>query len=372
MAVGCAQGAGHCVERSGAGSPAAYDAIIAKHARANGVPESLVRRIIVRESRYNPTARNGGHYGMMQIKPATAKSMGYQGDAAGLFDADTNLAYGVRYLAGAYKVAGGNEDRAVGLYARGYYYDAKRKGLLAAVGLGRDGKFTPASSTPPSTNSFELASADPSAKIRQLEVVTRNAPAQAATNAVPLPPARDGAAATAPQPAPKAAFALFGRAAPAQPSEPAPIVVATASSAIVPLPPVRGVAPVAARSPAVAPAALRPSLGAPAQAGQAVASADLAVPLPPSRDAVAKPLPSREATMVAVAKPRVIAATADPVLASAGPVMPIRPRAPAAPQPPASPSLAYASAQSPALEGVPLPSTRDVTGSIGGRRTTAP
>jgi hypothetical protein len=71
--------------------------------------------------------------GLMQIKTATARSLGYSGSPAGLLDADTNLTYAVRYLAGAYKVANGDHSRAVGFYARGYYYDAKRKGILPAL-----------------------------------------------------------------------------------------------------------------------------------------------------------------------------------------------------------------------------------------------
>jgi soluble lytic murein transglycosylase-like protein len=55
-----------------------------------------------------------------------------------LFDAETNLKYAVKYLRGAWLVAGGNEDRADRLYQRGYYYDAKRKGLLDETGLGID------------------------------------------------------------------------------------------------------------------------------------------------------------------------------------------------------------------------------------------
>jgi soluble lytic murein transglycosylase-like protein len=107
-----------------------YDALIAKHASANGVPEALVRRVIVRESRYNAGAvGRGGAMGLMQIKHATARGVGYTGGAAGLLDADTNLAYGVRYLAGAYRAAGGNADRAVSYYAGGYYHHAKRRGL---------------------------------------------------------------------------------------------------------------------------------------------------------------------------------------------------------------------------------------------------
>jgi soluble lytic murein transglycosylase-like protein len=106
------------------------DALIAKHAAANNVPEKLVRRIIHRESRGNPRAVSKGNYGLMQIRLGTARAMGYRGGARGLLDADTNMTYAVKYLAGAYRAAGGNPDRAVRYYAAGYYYAAKRKGLL--------------------------------------------------------------------------------------------------------------------------------------------------------------------------------------------------------------------------------------------------
>ena len=66
---------------------------------------------------------------MMQIKLGTARAMGYGGTAAGLLDADTNMTYAVKYLAGAYRVAGGNHSRAVHYYAAGYYYAAKQKGM---------------------------------------------------------------------------------------------------------------------------------------------------------------------------------------------------------------------------------------------------
>lgn len=107
------------------------EALIAKHAAANNVPEDLVRRVIKRESGGNPRAVSKGNYGLMQIKLATARGLGYRGNAAGLLDADTNMTYAVKYLAGAYRVAGGNHARAVHYYAAGYYYAAKRKGLTA-------------------------------------------------------------------------------------------------------------------------------------------------------------------------------------------------------------------------------------------------
>ena len=59
--------------------------------------------------------------------------MGYTGSAAGLLDADTNMTYAVKYLAGAYRVAGGNTNLAVHYYAAGYYYAAKAKHLARTV-----------------------------------------------------------------------------------------------------------------------------------------------------------------------------------------------------------------------------------------------
>jgi soluble lytic murein transglycosylase-like protein len=99
----------------------ALDGMIARHAAANGLPVELVHRVVIRESRYNPRARNGGNLGLMQIKHATARGVGYAGPASGLMDAETNLTYAVRYLAGAYRAAGGNASRAVALYASGYH-----------------------------------------------------------------------------------------------------------------------------------------------------------------------------------------------------------------------------------------------------------
>lgn len=94
-----------------------------------------MRRVVKRESNFDPSARNRIYWGLMQIRHDTARTMGYRGSAAGLLDAETNLKYAVKYLRGAYLTAGGNEDRAVRFYARGYYYDAKRKGILRETGL---------------------------------------------------------------------------------------------------------------------------------------------------------------------------------------------------------------------------------------------
>jgi soluble lytic murein transglycosylase-like protein len=108
----------------------ALHARIAHYARIYEIPESLIHRSIRRESNYNPSARHGPYWGLMQIRHDTARHMGYDGPASGLLDADTNLAFAVPYLANAYKVSGGNEARAIKLYAGGYYYEAKRKHML--------------------------------------------------------------------------------------------------------------------------------------------------------------------------------------------------------------------------------------------------
>lgn len=117
------------------GETAELRILINKWADHYGVPRSLFHRVIQRESDYNPAARNGPYYGLMQILPQTARTMGYQGADAGLLDAETNLQYAGRYLRGAWLVSGGDEAEAVGWYARGYYYEAKRQGLLVETGL---------------------------------------------------------------------------------------------------------------------------------------------------------------------------------------------------------------------------------------------
>jgi soluble lytic murein transglycosylase-like protein len=105
------------------------DGLIAKYSSEYGVPQTLIRRMIRRESGGNPRAIYRGNYGLMQIKLGTARSLGYQGGVRGLLDADTNMRYAVKYLAGAWRLASGSEARAVHHYAAGYYYAAKRRGM---------------------------------------------------------------------------------------------------------------------------------------------------------------------------------------------------------------------------------------------------
>jgi soluble lytic murein transglycosylase-like protein len=127
-----------CAER------AEYDGLIARHAQANAVPEALVHRMIRRESGYRrDLVGRGGTIGLMQIKLATARSLGYQGSAEGLRDPDTNLTYGVKYLAGAYRAANGDHAKTVAYYSGGYYEVAKRQRLEHAGHPGAAAAETP-------------------------------------------------------------------------------------------------------------------------------------------------------------------------------------------------------------------------------------
>ncbi|MFD2252015.1 soluble lytic murein transglycosylase-like protein [Pseudochelatococcus lubricantis] len=98
-----------------------YRALIAKHAAANGVPFALGDAVVRVESRYQPRVSNGGAVGLMQIKPATARGMGYRGGAGGLMEPETNLMYGMKYLGQAYRLAGGDTCGTVMRYQSGHY-----------------------------------------------------------------------------------------------------------------------------------------------------------------------------------------------------------------------------------------------------------
>jgi len=100
--------------------------LINKYADLYEVPRPLVHRIVIRESTHNPRAINKPYYGLMQILPATARSMGFQGRAKDLLDAETNLKYSVKYLRGAWLVSDGSYDNAVKWYSRGYYYEDRK------------------------------------------------------------------------------------------------------------------------------------------------------------------------------------------------------------------------------------------------------
>jgi soluble lytic murein transglycosylase-like protein len=104
-------------------APAGSDnlrSLVRRHAEANGVPFAIADAVVRVESRYNPRASNRGNYGLMQIRLQTARGVGYGGDASGLLNADTNARYGMKYLAQAYRMAGGDTCRTIMKYQSGH------------------------------------------------------------------------------------------------------------------------------------------------------------------------------------------------------------------------------------------------------------
>jgi len=74
---------------------AQWQALVTKHAKAHGVPAALVRAVIRVESCFDPRAVSRvGARGLMQLMPETAAELGVRN----CFDADQNIAGGVRYL----------------------------------------------------------------------------------------------------------------------------------------------------------------------------------------------------------------------------------------------------------------------------------
>ncbi len=109
--------------------------LVQRYAAKHQIPEALLHRVIQRESDYRPRARNGPYWGLMQVLPQTARTMGFRSSPEDLLDPEVNLTYAGRYLRGAWKVADGDIDRAVMWYARGYYYEARDRCMLVATGL---------------------------------------------------------------------------------------------------------------------------------------------------------------------------------------------------------------------------------------------
>ncbi len=98
---------------------AAFHALIARHAGAHGIPVPLGEAVVRIESRYNARIIHAGNYGLMQIRLQTARGVGYAGPPAGLLDPETNLHFGMKYLAIGYREAKGDTCLALMRYQSG-------------------------------------------------------------------------------------------------------------------------------------------------------------------------------------------------------------------------------------------------------------
>jgi soluble lytic murein transglycosylase-like protein len=98
-----------------------YSAIIVKYAKQYGVPVDLAHAVVEVESNFNPKARGrAGEVGLMQIKPATARMMGYKGNVKNLYKPETNIEFGMKYLAAAHELGGGKTCGTILKYNAGH------------------------------------------------------------------------------------------------------------------------------------------------------------------------------------------------------------------------------------------------------------
>jgi len=95
-------------------------ALVTAKALKHGVPVALAHAVVRIESNYNPRAVGGRALGLMQIKYATARGIGFNGSAEELMQPATNLEWGMRYLAGAHKLARGDVCGTVMRYQSGH------------------------------------------------------------------------------------------------------------------------------------------------------------------------------------------------------------------------------------------------------------
>ena len=117
---------------------------IEQQARENALPVALANAVIRIESNYNSRIVHAGNYGLLQIRLATARSVGFGGSAAELLDPDVNLRYGLKYLGAVYQQSQGDlcltimkyqsGHRALRMTASNRAYCRRVKGLMTISG----------------------------------------------------------------------------------------------------------------------------------------------------------------------------------------------------------------------------------------------
>lgn len=108
-------------DRTERGDNASYRAIVEREALAHGIPPELADAVMAVESGYNPaTVGADGEIGLMQLMPATAAMLGFTGTLAELAVPETNIRYGVMYLAAAWQLAGQDICTATMKYRAGH------------------------------------------------------------------------------------------------------------------------------------------------------------------------------------------------------------------------------------------------------------
>ncbi|WP_455465617.1 lytic transglycosylase domain-containing protein [Bartonella sp. B39] len=108
-----------------------YESLIQRFANKYNVPVNLAHAVVRVESNYKARTKGAaGEVGLMQIKPSTARGLGFNGSVQDLYDPATNLEYGMRYLARAYMLSGGNTCGTILKYNAGHA--AKKMNSISA------------------------------------------------------------------------------------------------------------------------------------------------------------------------------------------------------------------------------------------------
>jgi len=106
---------------------------IAEVASRHGVPATLALAVARVESNMRCEARGrAGELGPLQIKPATARGLGYSGPAAALNSCGAGLEWGMRHLAVAYRQCG-SAAGAAALHNRGLASSCSRTAYSSRV-----------------------------------------------------------------------------------------------------------------------------------------------------------------------------------------------------------------------------------------------
>jgi len=130
-----------------------YIGLVRDRAEKTGLPADIAEAVAYIESGYHPEKIGTvGEIGLMQVRPETAAMLGFQGAADELAVPETNIRYGVTYLAQAWRLAEGDLCRALMKYRAGHgeehitlrswEYCSRAKAYLARLKSNPAEKFT--------------------------------------------------------------------------------------------------------------------------------------------------------------------------------------------------------------------------------------
>ncbi|MGX9429101.1 MULTISPECIES: lytic transglycosylase domain-containing protein [Bradyrhizobium] len=119
--VGLPPTRGGATSTSSAQPRSRYRELIEKQTAGTGLAPEIAEAVMGVESGYNAGAIGGvGEIGLMQVLPSTARMLGFTGTNAELAVPETNIRYGVTYLAQAWRLARGDLCTAVMKYRAGH------------------------------------------------------------------------------------------------------------------------------------------------------------------------------------------------------------------------------------------------------------